>query len=214
MKRFFMIVLFILIGGCVNNKKTISPANNTINFTVALINGEQENPYCAGVWVSQRNIITAYHCVKDEVGSEIIYYNVYDDNTVYEAKIKRLLFMSDLALLEVQDDFPSHPWAKIGKSPEIGEKVDIMGHPGGLSYTYTVGYISSYRQNTFLPAISIIQISAPIFFGNSGGGAFNSKGELIGIASFIASVPNVGFFIGSEDINILMDLVNPNYVIP
>jgi S1-C subfamily serine protease len=45
-----------------------------------------------------------------------------------------------------------------------------------------------------------MQVSAPVWFGNSGGGAFNDEGEIVGIASFIMKGPSLGFFIPVDSI--------------
>jgi S1-C subfamily serine protease len=53
----------------------------------------------------------------------------------------------------------------------------------------------------------VVQISAPIWIGNSGGGAFNSDGHLIGLSSWITlRAPSVAFFIHRDEIkNFLKD---------
>jgi S1-C subfamily serine protease len=45
-----------------------------------------------------------------------------------------------------------------------------------------------------------MQVSAPIWYGNSGGGAFDAEGSLVGIASFKALAPNVAFYVHLETI--------------
>lgn len=63
------------------------------------------------------------------------------------------------------------------KSPSIGEKVYAIGSPRGLENTLSSGEISQKRAN------NIIQISAPIDHGSSGGALINVYGEAIGITS-------------------------------
>lgn len=59
----------------------------------------------------------------------------------------------------------------------IGEKVYALGSPRGLENTLSSGEISQKRAN------NIIQISAPIDHGSSGGALINVYGEAIGITS-------------------------------
>lgn len=59
----------------------------------------------------------------------------------------------------------------------IGEKVYAIGSPRGLENTLSSGEISQKRTN------NIIQISAPIDHGSSGGALINVYGEAIGITS-------------------------------
>ena len=62
--------------------------------------------------------------------------------------------------------------------PAIGEKVYTIGSPRGLDNTFSSGEISQIRDNG-----KILQISAPIDHGSSGGVLLNSYGEAIGITS-------------------------------
>ena len=222
MFKLWMALLFLFLTGC-NNLNAIKERNTIYKIqdvSVALVD-KNKDIYCGGVWVSDLNIITAYHCVRDSVEKNdcpkkensnikekiIINYMQYKNKTVYTARIKTIIMDSDLALLEVDNQIPDHIFAEIGNTPYLGEKVHILGHPGSVSWTYTPGVISAYREETCLEVnlncIELLQISAPIFFGNSGGGAFSSKGELIGIASFMATPPSIGFFIGIKDIKLL-----------
>lgn len=63
------------------------------------------------------------------------------------------------------------------RTPSVGEKVYAIGSPRGLENTFSSGEISQKRDN------NIIQISAPIDHGSSGGALINSHGEAIGITS-------------------------------
>lgn len=116
---------------------------------------------------------------------------------------------ADLALLKAvnPNSLPYHGVAKLAnKTPEQGDRIHTVGHTVGLLYwTYTPGYVSAYRKK--LTSITddyvkgpFMQVSGPMFFGNSGGGAFNDDGELVGIFSFIVKVPNTSFCIHLETI--------------
>lgn len=62
--------------------------------------------------------------------------------------------------------------------PRVGEKIYTIGSPRGLDNTFSSGEISQIRENG-----NILQISAPIDHGSSGGVLLNSKGEAVGITS-------------------------------
>ena len=62
--------------------------------------------------------------------------------------------------------------------PKIGEKIYTIGSPRGLDNTFSSGEISQIRDNG-----DILQISAPIDHGSSGGVLLNSRGEAVGITS-------------------------------
>lgn len=113
----------------------------------------------------------------------------------------------DLALLRVVNpaSVPPHGIAKLAdKTPEQGEPINIMGHPHQLYWTYTVGNVAAYRKDFSGVGMDIdgpfMQVAGPVWNGNSGGGAYNDRGELIGIASFKLPVPEESCFIHVETI--------------
>lgn len=63
-------------------------------------------------------------------------------------------------------------------TPKVGEKIYTIGSPRGLDNTFSSGEISQIRGNR-----EILQISAPIDHGSSGGVLLNSRGEAVGITS-------------------------------
>lgn len=63
-------------------------------------------------------------------------------------------------------------------TPKVGEKIYTIGSPRGLDNTFSSGEISQIRENG-----KILQISAPIDHGSSGGVLLNSIGEAVGITS-------------------------------
>jgi TonB family protein len=65
---------------------------------------------------------------------------------------------------------------------KVGQKVYAIGAPQGLVLTLSDGLISSLRK---IEGTTIIQTTAPISQGSSGGGLFDTNGQLIGITSFI-----------------------------
>lgn len=55
-----------------------------------------------------------------------------------------------------------------------GENIFVIGHPEGLRFTLSTGIISRTDQD-------ILQLSAPVSPGNSGGPVFDDRGQLVGI---------------------------------
>ncbi|OGU72462.1 MAG: hypothetical protein A2V93_05770 [Ignavibacteria bacterium RBG_16_34_14] len=91
--------------------------------------------------------------------------------------------------------------AELGNSDSIlvGETIFAIGNPEGLEKTFSDGRISGKRYDPYLNR-DIIQISAPISHGSSGGGLFNSKGQLIGITySGFKEGQNLNFAIPIND---------------
>jgi hypothetical protein len=63
----------------------------------------------------------------------------------------------------------------------VGEKVYAIGAPEGLELTISEGLISGLRE---FDKGQVIQTSAAISHGSSGGGLFDSEGRLVGITTF------------------------------
>lgn len=63
------------------------------------------------------------------------------------------------------------------EKPKVGEKVYAIGSPRGLENTFSSGEVSQWRDN------NLMQISALIDHGSSGGALINEYGEVVGITS-------------------------------
>jgi S1-C subfamily serine protease len=75
-------------------------------------------------------------------------------------------------------------------SVEVGEQVYAVGNPQGLEGTFSQGIVSSIRE---IGSDILLQITAPISPGSSGGPVLNSKGEAIGVS--------VATFKGGQNLN-------------
>ena len=75
---------------------------------------------------------------------------------------------------------------------KAGERVVAIGHPMGLGNTVSDGIISAVR--VMDPRVTLLQITAPIAPGSSGGPIFNDRAEVIGVATlFAAEGQNLNF---------------------
>jgi hypothetical protein len=86
----------------------------------------------------------------------------------------------DIALLRVP--VSRAPVLEIGddQQAEVGDAVFVMGNPLGLDGTFSSGLISARRM---VDGVALVQISAPISSGSSGGPVLNAAGQVIGIAT-------------------------------
>jgi S1-C subfamily serine protease len=85
----------------------------------------------------------------------------------------------DLALLWIPREFGQGTFVEpIAGASDVseGESVFVIGHPEGLRFTLSTGIISRTED-------SIIQMSAPVSPGNSGGPVFDEHGKLIAIVT-------------------------------
>ncbi|MFA7359720.1 MAG: trypsin-like peptidase domain-containing protein [Candidatus Kapaibacterium sp.] len=122
------------------------------------------------------------------------------DGTFYEAELVYVEEKNDIAILRILNGGDKlFPTVKIGNSdlPKVGQSVFAVGSPLGFEYTISEGIIAAIRENEKVsfndPATyalieknfdKVIQITAAISPGNSGGALFNAKGEVIGITTY------------------------------
>jgi serine protease Do len=111
-----------------------------------------------------------------------------DDGKTYTAKVIGTDPRTDLALIKVEGG-SNFPFAKLSDGkPRIGDWVLAVGNPFGLGGTVTAGIVSaSGRDIGNGPYDDFIQIDAPVNKGNSGGPAFNTEGEVMGVNTAIYS---------------------------
>src|SRR6266403_4422856 len=111
-----------------------------------------------------------------------------DDGKTFTAKVIGTDPRTDLALIKVEGS-KDFPFAKLSDSkPRIGDWVLAVGNPFGLGGTVTAGIVSaSGRDIGNGPYDDFIQIDAPVNKGNSGGPAFNTEGEVMGVNTAIYS---------------------------
>ena len=111
-----------------------------------------------------------------------------DDGKTYTAKVIGADARTDVALIKVEGS-SNFPFAKLSDSkPRIGDWVLAVGNPFGLGGTVTAGIVSaSGRDIGNGPYDDFIQIDAPVNKGNSGGPAFNTEGEVMGVNTAIYS---------------------------
>jgi len=111
-----------------------------------------------------------------------------DNGKTYKAKVIGTDPKTDLALIKV-DSGESFPFVKFAEhAPRVGDWVVAVGNPFGLGGTVTAGIVSARGRDIGSgPYDDYIQIDAPINKGNSGGPAFDTEGNVIGINTAIFS---------------------------
>ncbi len=114
----------------------------------------------------------------------------------------------DLAFIQPPGaSFPDIPLGQY-ESLKDGDEVIAIGHPYGLNYTATQGVIS--KADRVRQGLHFIQIDAAINPGNSGGPLVNSRGEIIGVNTFIIKGgDNLGFALPVSYLKTALDLYIP-----
>jgi tetratricopeptide (TPR) repeat protein len=90
---------------------------------------------------------------------------------------------------------------------EVGEKVYAIGAPQGLELTLSEGLISGLRE---YGSARLIQTTAAISPGSSGGGLFDTQARLVGITTFVVkNGQNLNFALPGEWVSALGFTLNP-----
>jgi serine protease Do len=147
-------------------------------------------------------IITNNHVVEGADKLEV----TLNNNKNYEASVIGRDPSTDIAVIKIEEkNLPAVVW---GNSEEvrIGQWVIAVGNPFDLTSTVTAGIVSAKARNINLlgsrergneeifPVESFIQTDAAVNPGNSGGALVNTRGELVGVNTAIAS--QTGAFAG------------------
>jgi S1-C subfamily serine protease len=192
-------VLFLISTISSYSQNAVEIAKKTFPSTVSIValdKSKQPISLGSGFVVDKGKVITNVHVMKGAVYGEII-----EDQTKKTHKIVGYLAIdkiNDLILLSV----PTLEVDKLAlseKTPEIGEKIYAIGNPKGLSGTISEGIVSGIRK---IENNDLIQITAPISPGSSGGPIINNNGEVIAVSvASLTSGQNLNFAIPAKYVN-------------
>lgn len=166
---------------------------------------------------------TNYHVIED-IDSIIV---KTSDGKYYDAELIVAEEKNDFAIIKIiNPENEKFPVIKFGNSDDLkaGQEVYAIGSPLGFEYTLSSGIIAAVRDNekvNFTDPITyetktknfekVIQITAPISPGNSGGALFNSRGEVIGITTYTyTGYGNLNFAIASNTFQKLITIAESN----
>ncbi len=159
-------------------------------------------------------VVTNAHVIQDDNGntSNKITIRTTDGKEYAVKTVRGTDSYGDIAVLMVETGDKLFG-AKFGDSNAIvlGQEVIAIGNPlGELGGTVTNGIISALDREIEIDGnyFNLLQTNAAINSGNSGGGLFNMKGELIGIVNAKSSglgVEGIGFAIPSNDARIIVE---------
>lgn len=146
----------------------------------------------SGVIISEDGyIVTNNHVVDGADELEV----TLNDKRTYSAKLIGKDPTTDIAVIKIEEK--GLPTLPIGNSDDlkIGEWVLAVGNPFNLTSTVTAGIVSAKSRSINIISNnsqpmgieSFIQTDAAVNPGNSGGALVNTKGELVGINTAIAS---------------------------
>lgn len=151
-------------------------------------------------------IITNNHVIEDASSITVTFAN----GNNYDATVLGANQSSDIAVLSVDAPDSEFNLLKIvsSSSLSVGDSVVAIGSPYGLAGTMTTGIVSALdrtitvtEDRVSFDMTGLIQTSAPINSGNSGGPLMTYNGEVVGITTAIVSDSDgLGFAVSSNTI--------------
>ena len=157
---------------------------------VALASGKSQG---SGVVIGPELVVTNHHVVVGGKGAQ-----VRQGSRSWPATVEAVSPQHDLAILRVAGlDLP-RATLRASNLLTVGERVYAVGAPRGLELTLSDGLISALRrekpdkhkqdkaketEDDGAPAM--IQTTAPVSPGSSGGGLFDGQGRLVGVMTFV-----------------------------
>lgn len=194
-EKYRAIILIILITGFKTfGQSTTEIAKSAIKSTVSIValdNYSQPLGYGSGFIIDNELIATNAHVVE---GCNSAYISLNKQGKNYKVDgFVAIDRVNDLIILKVSGLYGAKLTMGFETLPEIGERIFAIGNPKGLSGTFSEGIISGIRD---LSTSQVLQITAPISPGSSGGAVLNSFGQVIGIAfASFTSGQNLNFAI-------------------
>ncbi len=176
----------------------------------------------SGFIFSEEGIIgTNYHVV-DGFDSILV---KTSDGVFHNAELLLVDEKNDIAIIRILDTLQQkYPFVKLGDADnaKVGQVIYAIGSPLGFEYTISEGIIAAIREDekvdfndpyTYELIVrtfdKVIQITAAISPGNSGGALFNTKGEVIGVTSYsYGFYGNLNFAIAINSFKKLINSVN------
>jgi len=116
----------------------------------------------------------------------------------------------DLAVVRI--DGMNLPYLEVlprGEEPKVGSRAFAIGTPVGYDNTFSEGLVSGLREQEHR---SVVQTSAPISSGSSGGPLLDARGRVIGVNTFVqversghTIVENLNFAVASDEVHEILD---------
>jgi S1-C subfamily serine protease len=155
----------------------------------------------SGFFVSDVEVASNLHVVE---GAARGYARILDQKQNYNIEgFTAIDLERDLVVLRISGIRASNLPLGNSNNVQVGETVYAVGNPQGLEGTFSQGIVSSIRQ---IGDNKLLQITAPISPGSSGGPVINTRGEVIGVsfASF-SDGQNLNFAIPSNYLKTLVE---------
>jgi S1-C subfamily serine protease len=146
----------------------------------------------SAVAISEHELLTNCHVVGDSTQV-----TVGRDKKEQNATVISMNVVADRCVLRTDGRLPLSVRVRPYEDIKVGERAITIGTPQGLELTVAEGIVSSKRTHK---GSRLVQTSAPISQGSSGGGLFDAQGQLLGITTFyFAGGQNLNFAVAAEE---------------
>lgn len=186
-------------GTDLSPSQIFSRARPSVVVIVAADQNGQREALGSGFIVSHDRIATNHHVVEGMTEA----YVVFSDGSVMPVS-KVIADSAQLDLIVLAAETGNRMSVAFGDEMALqqGDSVYALGAPKGLELTFTNGIVSSFRKSD---AQFLIQTTAPIAPGSSGGPLFDSAGRVVGVTtSLLADAPGIYFSVGIGDVKRLL----------
>jgi tetratricopeptide (TPR) repeat protein len=155
----------------------------------------------SGFWVTGKKLVTNAHVAN----AGKIYVDV--GSARVPAKIQSLDAFNDLAIMTVEIEITARPLVLADSPPSPGESVFAIGNPEGLERSISQGVVAATRE---IDHRDLLQLTAPISHGSSGGPIVNGKGQVVGVAvGFLDSGQSLNFAVPAGKVAALLKSGSP-----
>ena len=219
-KNLIISILLILFLICILSSlssaltpQEIAQAALASTVLVTITDAGGQSYFGSGFVVGTGQIATNHHVIEGITSGKVRLVGQTTEHVIESVVIVDLAH--DLAIVKATRI--TVPSLTLGDSDkvQIGQSVYAAGNPQGLTGTFSQGIVSAIRPegNSFVED-TIIQMTAAVSSGSSGGPVLNSEGEVIGVVfSQITNGQNLNFIIPSNHLKTLVSEVERNRLV-
>lgn len=208
-KQFTILLILVFIFGLVPLDFSNAITQNQIETQVKIICPDSSGKYffsgsgtiidSKGIILTNKHVVTDYSgriirtCVVGFINSTNQEPNFYTENKLNWAEVKYTTTANDVdaALLYLENlankDYSYIDiWSFNSENLKLGDKVEVIGFPsiGGATLTYSSGDFSGFGSKSN-GTQNYLKATAAIEHGNSGGAAYNTSGNFLGIPTMV-----------------------------
>ena len=180
---------------------------------VTITDASGQSSFGSGFVVGTGQIATNFHVIKGITSGKVRLVGETTEHVIESVLIVDLT--RDLAIVKAST--LTAPSLTLGDSDDvqIGQSVYAAGNPQGLTGTFSQGIVSAIRpEGNSLVSDTIIQMTAAVSPGSSGGPVLNSDGEVIGVVfSQLTDGQSLNFIIPANFLKTLVSEIESNRLV-